>query len=212
MHPGKKTDVGLNRLRFITITQLNRRTLPKLTLGMNQIQLSADRQVDTTVLWPPLHNGLYKKTVYSATNIHTDEKPDGMYKATLGAGVDGVPCEATWRIEVPTDIYGVTFASVVTNRSANSYVSLQHSLDGEHFTEFYRKADGNVPFDKQVVHTLTSEQIAPAAREVYFKGVFFLQEQRRNVQYARDPGSSTAGRTPPAPCAAAANRDNLQLD
>jgi len=172
---GKKTDVGLNRLRFTTITQLNRRTLPKLTLGTNQILLSADRQVDTTVLWPPLHDNLHKKTVYSAKNIHADEKPDGMYKATLGAGVDGAPCEATWRIEVPTDIHGVTFASVVTNRSANSYVSLQHSFDGEHFTEFYRKADGNVPFDKQVLHTLTNGQIAPAAREVYFKGVFFCK-------------------------------------
>jgi hypothetical protein len=122
-----------------------------------------------------LHDGLYKKTVYSARNIHADEKPDGMYKATLGAGVDGVTCEATWRIQVPTDICGVTFASIVTNRSANSYVSLQHSLDGEHFTEFYRKADGSVPFDKQVLHTLTSGQIAPAARQVYFKGVFFCK-------------------------------------
>lgn len=172
---GKKTDVGLNRLRLTTITQLNRRTLPKLTLGTNQIHLSAGRQVDTTILWPPLHDDLYKKTVYSAKNIHTDEKPDGIYKATLGAGADGVPCEATWRIEVPTDIYGVTFASVVTNRSVNSYVSLQHSFDGEHFTEFYRKADGSVPFDKQVLHTLTNEQITPAAQQVYFKGVFFCK-------------------------------------
>jgi hypothetical protein len=98
-----------------------------------------------------------------------------MYKATLGAGVNGVPCEATWRIEVPTDILGVTFGSVVTNRSSNSYVSLQYSFDGEHFNELYRKADGSVPFDKQVLHTLTSEQIAPAAREVYFKGVFFCK-------------------------------------
>jgi hypothetical protein len=172
---GKKTDVGLNRLKFTTITQLNRRTLPKLTLGTNQIHVSADRQVDTTVLWPPLHDNLYKETAYTAKNIYTDEKPDGMYKATLGAGVDGVPCEVTWRIEVPTDICGVSLASVVTNRSANSYVSLQYSFDGEHFTEFYRKADGSIPFDKQVLHTLTNEQIAPGAQQVYFRGVFFCK-------------------------------------
>jgi len=172
---GEKTDVGLNQLEFTTITQLNRRTLPKLTLGTNRIHVSAGRQVDTTVLWPALHDGLYKKTVYSARNIHADEKPDGMYKATLGAGADGVPCEATWRIQVPTDICGVTFASIVTNRSANSYVSLQQSLDGEHFTEFYRKGDGSVPFDKQVLYTLTDEQIAPVTQQVYFKGVFFCK-------------------------------------
>jgi hypothetical protein len=172
---GERTDVGLNRLRFTTITQLNRRTLPKLTLGTNQIHLSAGRQVDTTVLWPPLHNDLYKETVYTAKNIYTDEKPDGMYKATLGAGVDGVPCEAMWRIEVPTDICGVTLASVVTNRSANSYVSLQYSFDGEHFTEFYRKADGGIPFDQQVLHTLSNEQIAAGAQQAYFRGVFFCK-------------------------------------
>jgi len=172
---GSKTDVGLDRLRLTTITQLNRRTLAKLTLGTNQIRLSADGQVDTTVLWPPLHDGLYQRTVHDARDIHTDAKPDGMYKATLGAGRDGVPCEATWCVEVPTDILGVTFASVVTNRSRNSYVSLQHSFDGERFTEFYRKADGDAPFDKQVLHTVTDEQIAPAARRVYFKGKFFCK-------------------------------------
>ena len=182
---GKKTDVGLNRFRFTTITQLNRRTLPKLTLGSNHVQVSPDRQVDTTVLWPLLHDGLYKNTVYEAKNIYTDEKPDGMYKATLGAGTNSVPCEATWRVEVPTDIRGVTFGAVVTNRSANSYVSLQYSLDGEKFAEFYRKADGNVPFDKQVLYSLTHEEVARAGRQVYFNSLFFCE---RNAATYNMPG------------------------
>lgn len=172
---GEKTDVGLDKLSLTTITQLNRRTLPKLTLGTNFIRLFADKQVETAVLWPPLHADLYKKTVHDAKNIYTDEIPDGMYKATLGAGIDDVPCEAMWHIEVPTDILGVTFAAVVTNRSADSYVSLLYSFDGEHFAEFYRKADGKIPFDKQVLHALSDEQLVPSARQVYFKGGFFCK-------------------------------------
>jgi hypothetical protein len=171
----KATGVGLNRLRFTTITQVNRRTLPKLTLGANQVGLSADRQVETTVLWPPLHAGLYKKTVHQARNIYTDEEPDGMYKATLGAGANGLPCEATWRVNAPAEILGCTLGAVVTNRSADSYVSLQYSYDGEQFTEFYRKADGDVPFDRQVLHTLGPQEAGAAARAVYFRGVFFCK-------------------------------------
>ena len=170
---GKTADVGLNRFALKTITQLNRRTLPKLTLGSNQIRLSADRQVDTTVLWPALHNGQYKTTVFSEKDVYTDEEPDGMYKATLGAGKNGVPCEVVWRVEVPTDISGVTYGVVATNKSPNDYVSLQYSHDGLQFREFYRKADGDAPFDKQVLHTCTAEQIPSGTRQAFFKGVFF---------------------------------------
>jgi hypothetical protein len=170
---GKTTDVGLNRFKLKTITQLNRRTLPKLTLGSNQVRLSADRQVDTTVLWPALHNGQYKTTVFSEKDVYSDEEPDGMYKATLGAGKDGTPCEVVWRVEVPTDISGVTYGAVATNKSPNDYVSLQYSHDGLQFREFYRKADGDAPFDKQVLHTCTAEQIPSHARQAFFKSVFF---------------------------------------
>ena len=169
-------NVGLNRLKITTITQLNRRTLPKLALGSNQIRLSADQQLDTTVLWPPLHDGLYKKTVHKADNIYTDDKPDGMYKATLGAGADGVPCQAQWCLEAPTDILGVTLGAVVTNRSPNSHVSLLYSFDGRDCVEFYRKSDGDAPFDKQVLHSLTAGQIPPGARKLCFKGVFFCKD------------------------------------
>ncbi len=172
---GKAADVGLDRFKIKTITQLNRRTLPKLTLGSNQIRLSADRQVDTIVLWPALHDGQYKTTVFSEKDVYSDEKPDGMYKATLGAGRNAAPCEVVWRVEAPTDISRVTYGAVVTNKSPNDYVSLQYSHDGRQFTEFYRKVDGDAPFDKQVLHTCTTEQIPSHARQAFFKGVFFSE-------------------------------------
>ncbi|MGI6272300.1 MAG: hypothetical protein ACOYLD_08115 [Anaerohalosphaeraceae bacterium] len=164
----RKTGVGLERIAFATVTQLNRRTLPKLTLGTNRLRLSADAQVETAVLWPALHDDQYEKTAHSAENMYADSKPDGMYKATLGAGVNGAPCEAVWRVDVPTDVVQATLAAVVTNKSPNTFVALSYSFDGERFAEFYRKADGDAPFDKQVVETVRPEG---AARQVWLKTV-----------------------------------------
>jgi len=171
---GDPAQLGIDALEFTTVTQLNRRTLPKLTLGANRVRLSAGRQVDTMVLWPPLHGNLYKATVHKAKNIYTDEKPDGMYKATLGAAVNGAVCEAVWRMETPTDILGATLGAVVTNRSPAHSTALSYSFDGNNFTEFYRKSDGDSPFDKQVVHSLDAKEAA-GARHIYFKTSFLCR-------------------------------------
>jgi len=168
------TKLGIDAVEFKTITQLNRRTLPKLTLGSNRVSLSAGRQVDTMVFWPVLHDDMYKRTVYRARNIYTDKKPDGMYKATLGAGVNGTDCEAIWRVETPTDVLAATLGAVVTNRSPAHSVALSYSFNGEDFSEFYRKSDGSSPFDKQVLHSLSAEDV-PGARQVYFKTSFFCR-------------------------------------
>jgi len=169
---GARTDVGLDTLKITTVTQLNRRTLPKLTLGTNRVLLRADEQVETTMLWPPLHGDRYRATVYEAQGVYSDDKPDGMYKATLGAGENNRECTATWRVAVPTDITGVTYGVVVTTRSRNGRVSLQHSWDGEDFTEFYSRATGAFPFDKEVIHTIPAGEVPAGAREAYIRCAF----------------------------------------
>ena len=172
---GEKTAVGLDTIQLTTTTQLNRRTLPKLTLGTNHVRLMADEQVESTVLWPALHAGQYRQTVYETENVHSADEPDGFYKATLGSAANDRECFATWRLEVPTDITGVTYGVVATNRSPRSYVSLQHSFDGQHFGEFYRDADGGAPFDQQVLHTIDDSNVPAAARRTYLKCVFVNQ-------------------------------------
>jgi hypothetical protein len=167
--------VGVDRLQVRTITQLNRRALPKLTLGSNQIVLAADEQLDTTELWPPLHDGRYRETVFAEHAVFSDQQPDGHYKATLGAGVNEQACWATWRLAVPTDIVDVTLGAISTNRSPRSYVSLQHSWDGQQFDEFDRKADGEAPFDKQVLRTFAADDVPAGARQAFFRGEFFCR-------------------------------------
>lgn len=169
------TNVGLDTLKLTTITQLNRRTLPKLTLGTNRVRLSADEQMESTLLWPPLHAGLYRQTILQEERVHGTKEPDGIYKATLGSAVNGEECSATWRLEVPTDITGVTYGVVATNRSSASYVSLRHSFDGEDFQEFFRKSDGRFPFDKQVLHTVGESKVPTEARRTYLQCAFFCR-------------------------------------
>jgi hypothetical protein len=170
-------ETGLDSIQVTTITQLNRRTLPKLTLGTNQILLRADEQVETTELWPALHGGAYRDTIWAEDSVHSDAQPDGMYKATLGAGVNGRECSVTWRLTVPSNIAAVDYGVISTNRSPRGYVSLQHSWDGENFQEFHRNQDGDFPFDQQVIHRIATDDMTDGdkPRQVFFRGVFFCQ-------------------------------------
>lgn len=166
-------DTSLKRLKITTITQLNRLTLPRLTLGANRILLRADQQTETTVLWPALHAGRHRETAVQEEDVHSDDLPDGGYKATLGAGVKGKPCTVTWRVDVPTEITQATYGIVSTNRSGRSYVSLQRSWDGERFVEFHRNADGDAPFDEQVLHTVSGDEVPSGTHQAWFRGEFF---------------------------------------
>lgn len=172
---GPPGDVGLDALRVTTITQLNRRTLPRLERGANRLVLLADEQLETVEIHPALHGGKYKETVVEAVDVFSDEQPDGMYKATLGAGVDDKLCSATWRLDVPTEIADFTVGAIVTNRSPSHFVSLRHSWDGKRFEEFYRKQDGDFPFDKQVVHTFAGDEVPRGARTAWFRGEFYCR-------------------------------------
>ena len=175
-----KLAAGLDALKLTTLTQLNRRPLPKLALGGNQVMLWADQQLETTEVWLPLHNAAYKQTAAAEDNAWSDKEPDGFYKATLGAGVNGKPCSVTWKLAVPSAIHDVFYSVVSTNRTEQSYVSLQHSWDGQRFTEFDRDASGGFPFDKQVHHALAGRDVPAGAREAHFRSVFFCKSGAAN--------------------------------
>jgi hypothetical protein len=164
--------VGLDSLQVTTITQVNRRALPLLARGTNQVLLRADAQVETAELWPPLHDGAYKRTAIEEDGVFSDQKPDGMYKATLGAGVNGRECSVTWRLAVPTDILAATFGVVSTVRSPQQSVSLRYSWDGTRYQQFHLRNTDTFPMDQQVIHTVSGADVPAGARQAYFRGVF----------------------------------------
>jgi len=169
-----RRDVGLDSLRVVTITQLDRLTLPGLTLGANEILLYADGPAETTELWPVLHAGAHRATAAADDHAFGDKEPDGMYKATLGAGANGQECSVTWRLAVPTDITAATYGVVSTNRSPQSWVSLRHGWDGSSFQQFHFNNDGDFPFDEQVLHTFG--EVPAGTRQTQFRAVFFCKD------------------------------------
>ena len=171
-----KRAAGLDTLKVTTITQLNRRTLPKLALGGNQVMLWADEQLETTEVWPPLHGGAYKQTAAEEDDAWSDKEPDHFYAATLGPGVNGKECSVTWKLAVPSEIHDVSDSVVSSTRTAQHYVSLRHSWDGKRFTEFDHNArEFTFPVDKQVRHVLAGRDVPAGAREAWFRSAFFCK-------------------------------------
>ncbi len=166
-------DAGIDRLKVTTTTLLNRLTMPALTLGSNVVQLTTDEQADTVELWPFLHAGQYKETVFAAEDVSSDETPDGMYKATLGAGANNKECSVTWRMQVPSDIVDVWYCVISTIRSPRHWVSLQHSWDGKQFESFYHHSNAEFPFDRRTERLFREGEVPSGAREAYFRGVFY---------------------------------------
>ena len=168
-----KARTGLDALKVITTTLLNHRTLPALTLGSNQILLRAGEQAETIELWPMLHAGQYKESVFAEDSVFSDGLPDGAYKATLGSGENNRQCSATWRLQAPTDITDVSYTVISTVRGPKQWVSLQHSWDGEQFEPFYLHADDRFPLDRHTACQLAVTQVPQRARQAYFRAVFF---------------------------------------
>jgi len=168
-----KTATGLDSLKVITNTLVNRLTLPSLVLGSNQVLLRADEQAETVELWPFLHANLDKDSVFAEDSVFSDQLPDGGYKPTLGSAVNNKECSATWRSQVPTDIMDVSYTTISTSRGGRQWVSLQHSWDGKQFDEFYRHADGDYPLDRRTTHQFKGRDVPGSARQAFFRGVFF---------------------------------------
>ncbi|MGO9202936.1 MAG: discoidin domain-containing protein [Limisphaerales bacterium] len=164
---------GLDRLKVTTTTLLNRLTLPALTRGRNVVQLRADEPAETIELWPSLYDGKYKETVFAEDGVFSGKEPDGMYKATLGSGVDKKECSITWRLQAPSDILDVSYVVIATVRARDQWVSLQHSWDGEHFAEFHRHQDDKFPLDRRIAHVFKGADVPAGARQAFFRAVFF---------------------------------------
>jgi hypothetical protein len=174
MLPAKNVgDVGLDRLKVTTTTLLNRLTLPALTLGSNVVQLMADEPAETVELWPSLQDNLYKETAFAEDGVFSAKEPDGMYKATLGSGMDKKECSVTWRLQVPNDILDVSYTVIATIRGEKQWVSLQHSWDGEHFSEFHHHKDTGFPLDRWIAHVFSGADVPRGARQAFFRAVFF---------------------------------------
>ncbi|MRR31057.1 hypothetical protein EG834_12210, partial [bacterium] len=166
-------DAGLDNLKITTTTLVNRLNLPALASGSNIVQLRADEQANAVELCPVLHDNLYKETVFAEDGIFSAKEPDGHYKATLGSGVNNKECSVTWRVRAPSDILNVSYTVIATTRTPRQWVSLQHSWDGENFSEFHRHKDDGFPLDRRIEHVFSGTEVPESARQAFFRAVCF---------------------------------------
>lgn len=168
-----RLDVGLESLKITTVTQVNRRTLPRLTLGSNRVRLAMDKQAETMTHWPWLAAGDPRPSTYEEHSVHrVDIMHEYFDKATLGPARDDELGYVTWRIRVPTDLVGVSCGVATTKKSPQSYVATAVSFDGERFVEYYRNARAGQPFEDLQIRDFGREEIPHGAREVFLRCSF----------------------------------------
>ena len=78
------------------------------------VRVRADEPAETIELWPFLHDGKYKETVFAEDSAFSAKEPDGMYKATLGSGLNAKDCSVTRRLQAPSDILDASYVVMAT--------------------------------------------------------------------------------------------------
>jgi hypothetical protein len=169
-----KQDCGLESIRLETITQLNRRTMPKLTLGANRVQVRVGEQTETITFWPSVIGGRHRETVADERDIYSTDKL-GYYFAQMGAAKNNADCYSTWRLNAPADIVRVTYGGNYCNRSPQSRIEYAHSWDGRDFVKDYSYSSGETPFDQRHFVELAGDAIPQSARSFSARYSFFCR-------------------------------------
>ncbi|HHN46879.1 MAG TPA: discoidin domain-containing protein [Planctomycetes bacterium] len=172
----ENTDAGLNSIKITTITQLNRRTLPKLTLGANRVQLFMGDQTESVLMWPSLYNDTYKNDIVDEYKVVSVETPSG-YTAVLRDNEFREECHVSYRVDTPRDITRVSYSGRFYNRQSaggvNSYVNMRHSFDGTTYATDAAITEVGMPWDDKLFVELEGADIPADSRSVWMRYVFF---------------------------------------
>jgi len=135
-----RRDCGLDVLEIRTVTQVNALALPRLVRGANRVRLRLGEQVESHVLWPPLHDDgapRYRDSADSWENVFAGSLADEFWRAVLRPLQGGIPAQVTWRFTAPAEIVGLRYGgSFYADLSgSDDRVRLLHSWDGGAFEE-----------------------------------------------------------------------------
>jgi len=136
-----------------TITQLNRLTLPSLTLGRNTIDVIAGEPTDTVAMWPELQNGKFQESCRASENIASGEASDWhgcLWLEKPGTG------SLTYAVETPTPMMELTYGGRFYNRAQGSSITAEYSTDeGKTWAGKWTLSDIDPPWD--TVHFETAK-------------------------------------------------------
>ena len=175
-HRDSSTSESIGNIEITTITQVNRRTLPRLTLGTNEIRLSEGEQLETMDFWPWLAQDEPHSTPWQEENsARATIDKEVYYRATIGPKENNREGFVTWKLELPTRLRKVDLFAVLINKFKDSYVALQVSFDGKNYQELLRRSDDSGLVDPLAKLTLDGERIPENARTIYLRCVYFCR-------------------------------------
>jgi len=151
---------ALKGIELRTITQLNKLTLPLLTLGLNTIDVTAGEPTETILFWPEIQDNKFKESCLSSANLMSGEAVEWhgcLYLEQPGAG------NLVYAIETPGEMTELTYGGRFYNRAPKSSIVLEHSNDeGKTWTKSWELTDTKSPWD--TIHFETAKPPAGTKR------------------------------------------------
>ena len=169
----KSADAQLREIEFETITMLNAKTQPKLTLGKNTIYVGAGDPTESIVVWPDLQSTNYQSYVVGERNIATRTKHPG-YMGVMHMAKPNEEGYVVFQIDAPRDITRFNYGGRLYNRAPGSHIDFLHSFDGgKTWKQTYSLTNTAQPWD--VIHYETVDAVPAGTRSVLCK---YLLESR----------------------------------
>ena len=151
---------ALKAIEIRTITQINKLTLPILTLGSNAIDVVAGDPTETILFWPEIQDNKFKESCLSSANLVSEkgfEWHGCLWLETPGSG------NMVYAVETPGEMTELTYGGRFYNRAPKSSISLEHSTDeGKTWTKTWELTDTKPPWD--TIHFETVKMPSGAKR------------------------------------------------
>jgi hypothetical protein len=155
--------ITVSSMELHTVTQLNKLTLPVLTLGRNTIDVIVGEQTETISVWPELQNNRFREedsTCLSSDNVASgpaEEWHGCLWLEKPGTG------HLTYVVQAPQDMVELTYGGRFYNRAPDSTITMEYSADeGKTWQGKWTLANTDPPWD--TVHFETARLPAGVKR------------------------------------------------
>ncbi|MGA2033092.1 MAG: hypothetical protein ABSG68_12610 [Thermoguttaceae bacterium] len=161
-------DIRLEDLEIRTITQINSKTQPKLTLGENTIYVGAGEQSETLVFWPDLQGDRYRQLIVGEENIKT--KPaHQQWNAVLEPRDPARDAYLVYKLETPGDVLRIVYGGRFYNRDPQGSAELLYSTDdGKNWQSAWKAANPQSTPPWDLMH-YQNVDLRPGTRSVLVK-------------------------------------------
>jgi hypothetical protein len=144
---------ALKGLEIRTITQVNKLTLPILTLGLNTVDVVAGEPTETILFWPEIQDNKFKESCLSSANLMSEKGCEWhgcLYLERPGTG------NMVYALEAPGEMTEITYGGRFYNRAPQSSIAIAHSTDeGKTWTKSWELTDTKPPWDTIHFETVT---------------------------------------------------------